>query len=149
LIKLLKYVAIGIGFGVVFMTPMFVYFWYDHTLWVQEMVEERFEDFREDDIDWSTVDPVTDADFDAEAFREQVRDVGISAISIWGTSAFREERYAYIGALADLQGALLQTPDATFNLGYLVTEAEQAQAALYEKVGRFTSNTLYAMRFTF
>lgn len=149
MLRWLQVLTVGALFGFAAVAPTFVYFWYDHTLWVQEMVSERFDEFRERDIDWSMVDPVTDPNFDPERFRLEVRLVAISAISLWGAGPISEDRQDYIGALADLQGALLQTPDATFNLGHLVTEAADAQAELYEVIERFTGSTLYAMRFTF
>lgn len=125
------------------LAPFVAYTWYNHTLWVQEMVAEDIEEFREHDVDWATFD----INRTAEEMRREILSVVIEIPNIF-SAGIREERNAYQDALLDLNMAVMNEPENHELLNERLVDAIVAQMELYVAAEVFTSNTLYAMRFT-
>ena len=136
------FLVVAIIFAI--LTPFFVFTWYDHTQWVQSMVEEDIEEFREVDVDWAYFD----INRPASEMHDDVTDVVIRITSIF-SAGIRDERYAYQDALYDLIMVIVNEPDNHELLNDRLIDATVAQINLYTAAEVFTSNTLYAMRFTF
>jgi hypothetical protein len=136
------FLVVAIIFAI--LTPLFVFTWYDHTQWVQSMVEEDIEEFREIDVDWASFD----INRPAYEMSNDVSDVVLRMPGLFSTG-IRDERYAYQDALYDLIMVIVNEPDNHELLNDRLIDATVAQINLYTAAEVFTSNTLYAMRFTF
>jgi len=128
----------------VMLAPFITYNWYDHTQWVQEMVAEDIAEFREHDVDWTTFD----INRTAEEMRREIADVAIKVPNIF-SAGIREERHAYQDALYNLIIAVVNEPDNHNLINERLVDVIVAQTELYVAAEVFTSNTLYAMRYTF
>ncbi|SRR6056297_73944 len=126
------------------LAPFVAFTWYDHTQWVQSMVQEDIEEFREVDVDWASFD----INRPASEMHGDVSDVVIHISSIF-SAGIRDERYAYQNALYDLIMVIVNEPDNHELLNERLVDATVAQTELYVAAEVFINNTLYAMRFTF
>lgn len=126
------------------LAPFVTYTWYDHTQWVQEMVAEDIAEFREHDVDWTTFD----INRPAREMHREISDVVIEIPNIF-SAGIREERFAYQDALYSLIMVVVNEPDNHELMNERLVDAIVAQTELYVAAEVFTSNTLYAMRYTF
>jgi hypothetical protein len=116
--------------------------WYDHTGFVQAMVQEDIAKYQEDVPDWVDLQNSDPA---------QVNRLAISAVSnmnfVMSGSWQRDESYEYRDSLHDVMAATRSSDASNLN------EALQVSARKYEEWiaanTYFVENRLYAMRYTF
>lgn len=138
------YHVIGISCGLsVFLSVFFIYGWYHHTIWVQDYVQESWNDYQEHSIDWARFDPNGDKD----ALLEQVREATIFKSQLFTVCAYEDEELAYEETLYEIIRILVNDPERE-GLIHAVFDAAGALAALEHEVESFVDNRLWAMRCT-
>lgn len=128
------------------LAPFVTYTWYEHTQWVQEMVAEDIEEFKDVDVDWILFN--TDPEVEDWDLRQDVLDAVLELNNVF-SAGISAEQQAYKDAMYDVVYVLARGVDDLEELERLREAAHEAQIDLYVAAEVFTSNTIYAMRFTF